>query len=344
MTTENLAGLEEQRDVLLTSLRDLEQERATGEIGDHDYAVLRDDYTARAAAVLRAIEAGRATRRSTGRSSRPRPASRTASRTGAAPARSTTNRTDRARNAGARTGGARTRPATSRASRDRSRHAASRAGRGRAGAARRGTDGVRTEPGQNARRRRSLTITLVVAFAVIALAGGSVVFFAGERAPGEPVTGSLSGATSSPSSSSDRLAEALALETDGRAVDALKLYDQILEEEPDNVEALAYRGWLLKRAGLPDKAMESLDRAVAADPTFPDAHFFRGMVLYQDRDDPAGAVAEFEAFLANNPPPDFVGGVQEVLAQAQAAAAAKAAATPPPAPPAAETAPAPPAG
>jgi hypothetical protein len=64
---------------------------------------------------------------------------------------------------------------------------------------------------------------------------------------------------------------------------------------------------------------------VAVDPTFADAHFFRGMVLLQDRDDPAGAVLEFQAFLANDPPPDFVDAVGEVLAQAQAAATAKAA-------------------
>jgi tetratricopeptide (TPR) repeat protein len=139
------------------------------------------------------------------------------------------------------------------------------------------------------------------------------------------------------------VAEALSLETQGKAVDALKVYDDILGQDPGNVEALTYRGWLLKRAGLPDQALESLDRAVAADPTFPDAHFFRGMVLYQDKDDPAGAVTEFQAFLADNPPADYVAQVQQVLAQAEAAAAAKAAGAPAPAadpatPPAADPA------
>jgi tetratricopeptide (TPR) repeat protein len=169
-----------------------------------------------------------------------------------------------------------------------------------------------------------------VAFAIVALAGGSVALFASGRDPGAPVTGSVPDGSSS--SSSDRVDEALALETDGRAVDALKVYDEILQDEPGNAEALAYRGWLLKRAGIPDRALESLDQAVAADPTFADAHFFRGMVLYQDMDDPAGAVAEFEAFLANDPPPEFVDAVRQVLAQAQDAAAAKAAGTPAPVP------------
>lgn len=52
--------LEEEREFLLRSLDDLERERAAGDVDDVDYVALKDDYTARAAAVLRAIEAGRA--------------------------------------------------------------------------------------------------------------------------------------------------------------------------------------------------------------------------------------------------------------------------------------------
>jgi tetratricopeptide (TPR) repeat protein len=53
---DTLTALEEQRDFLLGSLDDLENERAAGDVDSHDYVVLRDDYTARAAAVLRAID------------------------------------------------------------------------------------------------------------------------------------------------------------------------------------------------------------------------------------------------------------------------------------------------
>ena len=52
---DELARLEEERDFLLTSLRDLELEREAGDIDELDYTRLRDDYTARAATVLRAI-------------------------------------------------------------------------------------------------------------------------------------------------------------------------------------------------------------------------------------------------------------------------------------------------
>lgn len=51
-------GLEDQRDLLLASLTDLEREHEAGDLSDADYIVLRDRYTARAAAVLRAIETG----------------------------------------------------------------------------------------------------------------------------------------------------------------------------------------------------------------------------------------------------------------------------------------------
>lgn len=46
--------IEDQREFLLRSLDDLERERAEGGLADDDYRRLRDDYTARAAAALRA--------------------------------------------------------------------------------------------------------------------------------------------------------------------------------------------------------------------------------------------------------------------------------------------------
>lgn len=51
-----LVALEEERDFLLRSLDDLEREHGAGDVDDHDYAALKDDYTARAARVLRAID------------------------------------------------------------------------------------------------------------------------------------------------------------------------------------------------------------------------------------------------------------------------------------------------
>lgn len=237
MTVSSREELEEERDFLLASLRDLEREREAGELSERDYRALCDDYTARAAVVLRALERDR-----------PRP--------------------------------------------------------GRRGA-----------PEPTVRTRRPLVVTLGVVLLIAALTGGAVVAFSGQRETGAPMTGSL------PDSPSGRMQQALRLEREGKAADALKIYDALLRVDPRNVQALAYRGWLLKRAGLADLAMASLDQAIAIDPRFPDTHFFRGMVLYQDRKDAASAVTEFRLFLSNNPPPDMVPLVEDVLRRAMADAA-----------------------
>ncbi|CAM8639973.1 TPR repeat [Acidimicrobiia bacterium] len=51
-----LVALEEERDFLLRSLEDLEREYAAGDVDQSDYVALNDDYTARAADVIRAID------------------------------------------------------------------------------------------------------------------------------------------------------------------------------------------------------------------------------------------------------------------------------------------------
>ena len=273
---ETLADLEEERQFLLDSLRDLESEREAGEIGQEDYATLRDDYTARAAAVLRRIEAAKASRLAT-RRARPRRHSGPTVRESGSPG--TTSPISSAR--GAAGGG---------------------------------------------RPRRRAALTVAAAVGVVAVAAVSVLGFAGDRVGNQQVSGR------DLSTPAGRLAQAHVLESQGKAADALKLYDAVLREEPANVEALTYKGWVLARAGLTDPAMAALDQAIALDPRYPDAHFFRGMVLYQGRNDPAGAVAEFEAFLANNPPPDSVAAVRDVLERARRDAGMPSAAGPSTAP------------
>jgi tetratricopeptide (TPR) repeat protein len=52
------AALESERDFLLRSIADLDSERDAGNLENDRYEELRDDYTARAAAVLRSLEEG----------------------------------------------------------------------------------------------------------------------------------------------------------------------------------------------------------------------------------------------------------------------------------------------
>jgi hypothetical protein len=53
------------------------------------------------------------------------------------------------------------------------------------------------------------------------------------------------------------------------------------------------------------------------------AHYFKGAVLFEGKNDPAAAVKEFEAFLASNPPADAAKTAQDALNQAKQAAGQK---------------------
>ena len=58
MTGLDRGALEAERDFLLRSLDDLEDEREAGNVDDGTYQQLRDDYTARAAAAIRSLDEG----------------------------------------------------------------------------------------------------------------------------------------------------------------------------------------------------------------------------------------------------------------------------------------------
>ena len=60
MNPDQLADLEQEQKFLLNSLRDLEREYRFGDVDEVDYQTLREGYTARAAAVMRAIHDGKA--------------------------------------------------------------------------------------------------------------------------------------------------------------------------------------------------------------------------------------------------------------------------------------------
>jgi len=282
--TSTVALLEEERDFLLASLRDLEHEREASDIDEVDYRTLHDDYTARAAEVLRALESART----------PAPAPDVAD------VRPPSGR----QSPRGRVSGGSTRPASGGA------HRASRA------------------------RRTVIGITIVL---IVAVAGGvGLVSFTGDRGGGDNVSGQAATETAR------HVTKAQQLEGEGKAAEALKEYDAAISADAGNVVALTYKGWLLGRAGFADPAIASLDKAIATNPGYPDAHFFRGMVLFQGRQDAAGAVPEFETYLASNPPPSAADAVRGVLEKARAAAAAPPLATPDPAAPGSVPDPAPP--
>jgi tetratricopeptide (TPR) repeat protein len=155
--------------------------------------------------------------------------------------------------------------------------------------------------------------------ALAGLAGVAVARTAGERVPGQAAAGSITD-----TGPGEKLSRAAALAGQGDVLGAIKLYDEVIAIDPGNAQALAYRGWLVRLAGraggdnaLIDKGLSFIERAIAADPGYPDAHFFKGEILLRDKSQPAAAIPEFQAFLNGGGDASMASLVQQELAAAQ---------------------------
>jgi len=132
--------------------------------------------------------------------------------------------------------------------------------------------------------------------AVVAIAGLLVNQFSGNRSANDSITGDIR------TSTREMLLEAQQLAGAGDMDGAIEVYDEVLELQPTNVEALAYRGWFLRLGGAGQDAQASVEEAVAIDPTYPDARVFAA-VIAADVGDEAAARAHLDAFDALDAPP-----------------------------------------
>lgn len=230
-------ALEHERDLLLRSLDQLDQEYAAGDLDQGDYQELAEGYTARAAGVMRRI----------------------------------TSRE----------------PASS-----------------------------ESDGGNRSRWRVRLVGAGLLAFAIgsgFALAQAS-----GERGVRDQITGGID------TSARERVATCQQLgSTGGDLVGALECFDAVLIEDPENVEALSYRGWyLLLAAGslqqsagdqadledvdeLTAAGLSYLDRAIAIDDRYPDPLAFRASV-YDRLGRSEQACADIETLRSLDPPQFFI--------------------------------------
>jgi hypothetical protein len=87
----------------------------------------------------------------------------------------------------------------------------------------------------------------------------------------------------------------------------------VLAAQPDNIEALTYRGWsaLFPAFGLPEgeprdilvaSAATFLDQARAADPTYVDAQCFTAILRFRFQGDAAGAKEPYDRCIAGDLP------------------------------------------
>ncbi len=168
--------------------------------------------------------------------------------------------------------------------------------------------------------RRAVVIGVTLAVAVGL--GLFVARSAGQRLPGQSLTGGQP---------ADAVATKLSQASQvlmSDSVTALRLYEEVLAIEPDNVEALTYRAWLTVLGGRGDADMALIEEGIAGlrqatevDDTYADAHCFLAVAAgrFLDPPDADTAIAEGEACLALNPPGMFRSDIEQMVAELSAA-------------------------
>lgn len=176
----------------------------------------------------------------------------------------------------------------------------------------------------SASRFRQSAITFLVVLLVAVGAGWWVANQSGQRLSGQSLSGGIEDSTAS------LLSRARATNfVDPQA--AIELYSQVLGLDPDNVEALTYRSWLLaliaRGAGIEIKqlaflsASSDLERAIKLDENYPDAHCFLGIVRFRLAADAVGAREQLTICQSQNPPAEVKSFVDAIIAEVEAAIA-----------------------
>lgn len=96
---------------------------------------------------------------------------------------------------------------------------------------------------------------------------------------------------------------------------AIEAFKQALAIDPNQPEAHAYMGFILVQAGHADGALLAFDKALTVAPNLPMALWGKGMTLYQDKQDYAGAKEAFERLLRIIPAGDERVEVEKMLAE-----------------------------
>jgi tetratricopeptide (TPR) repeat protein len=82
---------------------------------------------------------------------------------------------------------------------------------------------------------------------------------------------------------------------------ATEQYLAALELDPDNAEAQANVGFMLYLAGRAEEGLQAVDRALGVDPEYPEALYFRGVILLEGLDRPDEAATAFRLYLDRAP-------------------------------------------
>ncbi|HMH48921.1 MAG TPA: tetratricopeptide repeat protein [Candidatus Acidoferrum sp.] len=108
---------------------------------------------------------------------------------------------------------------------------------------------------------------------------------------------------------------------EGRYGEAIAAYQAILKRDPKNVDAMTHLALIVAIGGHADTALETFDKVLGLDPNYEPALLYRGQVLYESKQDTAGAIKSWEKFLALTPPGEDRDRVTKMIADAKAAPA-----------------------
>jgi tetratricopeptide (TPR) repeat protein len=182
------------------------------------------------------------------------------------------------------------------------------------------------EPAAAPKRRRA-RLLLVIGIVAVVAAGALVLVLhlTSSRAPGQPTSGSLS---LNPTQTEDQeLSQAATYVQQGNIVQALKLYREVLVADPNQPDALAESGWLewlsgrqANDAGVAAAGRALVQRAVDTAPGDDAGHLYLGTILFEQDNNAAGAVAQYQQFLADSPPASAITSAAPFLRAAYAAA------------------------
>ncbi|MDP2605150.1 MAG: cytochrome c-type biogenesis protein CcmH [Deltaproteobacteria bacterium] len=100
---------------------------------------------------------------------------------------------------------------------------------------------------------------------------------------------------------------------------AIAVFKKVLTADPNQPEANSYMGIILMQAGHADGALIALDKALSQAPNFPMALWYKGMTLYQGKQDHAGAREVFEKLLPLLPAGEDRNTIIKVLGEIAAA-------------------------
>jgi tetratricopeptide (TPR) repeat protein len=104
---------------------------------------------------------------------------------------------------------------------------------------------------------------------------------------------------------------------EGRYSEAIAAYQAVLKRDERNVDAMTHLGLIVAVGGHADSALETFDKALAIDPKYAPAYLYRGQVLFEQKQDYAGAVAAWERFMALVPKGEDRDRVGELVKRAR---------------------------